>query len=85
MSAREEGSKSHAAVFSLFLLRAEAERAHLQLQSFAVAVVDDEADAPVLVICHPQRHHPQDLHVLQPAITAARQRDLLLHPQVDAG
>lgn len=57
----------------------------LQLQSFAVIVVDNEADASVLVVRHSQRHHAQHLHVLQAAIATARQRDLLLHAQVYAG
>lgn len=58
---------------------------YLQLEAFVVVVVDDEADASELVVCNPQRHHPQHLHVLQAAVTAGGQRDLLLHTQVNAG
>ncbi len=37
---------------------------YLQLQSFVVIVVDNKADASVLVICDSERHHAQHLHVL---------------------
>lgn len=59
-------------------------RTDLQLQSFVVVVVDDEADASVLVVRDPERHHAQHLHVLEAAVAAAGQRDLLLYAQVYA-
>ena len=37
---------------------------YLQLQSFVVIIVDNEADTSILFVCDSERHHTDHLHVL---------------------
>jgi len=70
-------------IYYIKISKYAAGEADLQLQPFVVVVVDDEADAAALVVGHPERHHAEQLHVLDAAVAAAGQRDLLLHAQMN--